>query len=447
MTPIVILPCNEATLEWLARQGMGALSPDDDGFPSFTFPMSRCELSRSWQVVLLRVDGDLRAVAVARRRKRVGKVDAKFEVREWQPFTARIASKELIKGARTVKNALNRSAGLTPEQERDLVGALAQHMRWLPDTIAAFRDQISSTEVPAAVAGQLGLERDVFRTALSATGYPVHFIADHRYRHGQRGFIDGMPENWGPNEDEQILQDWQHLTGWSPTSDCFGASRTYTRGRAGQKLTILHVNKADLETATGADLIYMNEHNNALILIQYKRMADQDAKGRWGYYFHGSGLDDQLKRLKAIDDAFAAVAIDSGDRSARLYPHPSFIKLCDSAIVLGDNTAPTPGMVLPLSEFTRLHEKLKKAKIARFTRENVVHSLNSTLMIDLIKDGWVGTRSSAHAMEVLGNFIEGRLDDGAAVTLAARSWVEPPAGTLQGPAPDPIPQPIAGLGF
>lgn len=448
VTPIFILPCHDVALEWLERQGSGYIPPDADGkYPSFTFPVDLCDLSRGWQVVMLKVGEELRAVAIARRRRRVGNVEARFEVREWQPFNVRIPSKELEQGPRTVTNALTRKSGLTPEQERDLVAALAHRMPWLPAAIAEFRSQIGPQRIPANVAGQLGLEREAFWTALSAAGYPMHFIADYHFRQGQRGFIDGVPKDHYhyPTEDEQILQDWQHLTGWSPTPDCYGASRTYTRGRTGRKLTILHVNKAGLETATGADLIYMNETNNALVLIQYKRMAHQDAKGRWGYYFGGDRLEDQLQRLQAIDDAFSVAPVAEGDLSARLHPHPSFIKLCDGKIELDDNTAPTPGMVLPLAEFTRLRDKFTAAKIARFSRENVRHSISSTLMVDLIKSSWVGTRSSAHAMKVLGDFIEGRLDDGAALTLATSHAVEPPPTGGQERAPDPIPQPIAGL--
>lgn len=445
MTPISILPCSGDVLEWLERHRVGSFLPDDDGFPAFTYPQARCELSRSWQVVLLRTDGELRAVAIVRRRRRVGKVDATFEVREWKPFEVQVPSKELARGPRTVKNALNRATGLTPEQERDLIGALARHLPWLPATINDFRSQIGPLNVPAAVAGQLGLERDAFRTVLGASGYPMQFISMHHYQQGQRGFVDGMPENRGPSEDEQILQDWQHLTGWTPTADCYGASRTYARSRTRQKLTVLHVNKAKLETTTGADLIYVNESNNALVLIQYKRMAHQDAKGLWGYRLGDDRLDGQLRRLKAIDDAFATAPIADEDWSARLYPHPSFVKLCDSKIVLGDNTAPTPGMVLPLEQFSRLYDKFKAAGVARFTRENVAHSLNSTLMIDLIKDGWIGTRSRAHAMKVLGNFIDGRLDAGASVTLATKHKIEPPPNARSGPDPDPAPQALPGL--
>jgi hypothetical protein len=401
VTPLLTLPCSGAVLEWLERHGAGPVLPDDDGFPSFTFQRERCELSRSWRVVLLRPDGELRAVAIARRRKRVGKVDATFEVREWKPFTAEVASSELEREGRTVKNALNRSMELTPEQERDLVGALARRIPWLPGVIEEFRGQIGPMDVPSSVAGQLGLERDVTRTIFGASGYPYQYLQAHRFRRGHRSFTDGMPKSWGPSEDEQILQDWQHLTGWTPTSDCHLASRTYKRRWSDHKLTILHANKARLETATGADLIYINEAHNALVLIQHKRMADQDADGVWGYRFGGDRFAQQLKRLQTVDDAFAAAEAADHDLSTRLYPHASFIKLCDSKIVLGDNTAPTPGMVLPLAHFNQLYDKFNAADVARFTRKNVAHSLNSSLMINLIKDGWVGTRSNLHALEVL----------------------------------------------
>lgn len=447
MTSISILPCSGGVLDRLEGYGAGPLPSDGYKFPSFTFQMDRCELSSSWQIVLLRPDGELRAVAIVRRRRRVGEIDAKFEVREWQPFTAEILSRDLEGELRTIANALNRVSALTPQQERDLVAALAHRMPWLPRTIDEFRSRARQTEVPSQVAGQLGLERDAYRTMLAASGYPTSAIAEYRYRDGQNGFADGLPQSWRPSEDEQILHDWQQLAGWRPTADCRGASRTYTRGRNERKLTVLHVNKAKLEAATGADLIYVNETNNALVLIQYKRMTKQDAKGVWGYPFGGDRLEGQLKRLGAVNDAFAAAAVAKGDLSARLHPHPSFIKLCDSKIELGDNTAPTPGMVLPLAEFTRLQKKFKSAGVHRFTRDNVLHSINSTLMIDLIKYGWVGTRSSAHAMEVLGDYIEGQLDDGVSVTLATKHRLEPPPTDFRGLAPDPKPQPIEGLGL
>ncbi|WP_026931894.1 hypothetical protein [Glycomyces tenuis] len=423
MTPVSIIPCTSEVLRWLDRCPAGAVEPDAEGWPRFTYPTDRCELRKGWQVALLRTDGELQAVVIARRGKRAGRVESTFEVRAWRPFDARVSVEEVRQVGRTVKNALDRSTDLTEVQERDLIAELGRRIPWLPGVIEAWRQQTEPAPIPNEVLGQLSLERDVMRTTFGIAGQPIARIEAHGYERGHRSFLRGMTTGQRVGEDAMIRHDWINLTGWNPPVETDFDALTFTNPDGDGELTVIYANKERLEHGTGADLIYIDEIRNALVLIQYKRMKDKAPGGGPGYR-PDKQLEKELVRLRAVRDHFDERPPAANSWSFRLLPEPCYVKLCDPVDSLDLGTKPVPGMMLPLSLFEQVHSEIEGTGPKGgtcFSRKNVSRHLSSTFTIDLIKEGWLGTRTSQDAFHILKDFCDSELEARRSLTLAKKS--------------------------
>lgn len=420
MTPISIIPCGEDDLRWLDRLPPGEVEPDANGWPDFTYPMERSGLKRGWQVAFLRVSGRLRAVVIARRGDRVGRVSSRFEVRAWKAFGAGIDIEELKNEGLTVANALSRDEQLTGPQERDLVAALARHLPWLPETIRQWRRQAHPPRIPENAIGQLSFERDCVRMPLGLSGQRPELVETYAYDESHRSYMQGLHGGVRPSEDSMIRHDWANLTGWTPPRDTFFDARTFTSPSGANQLTLIYANRERPEHATGADLIYIDETRNSVILVQYKRMDDKAADGSDGYR-PDQQLEEELRRMRALRTQFAKEDRARGTDAFRLHTDPCFIKLCDPVVTLDLGTLPQPGMVLPLALFNEVHKEIENSGPrggTRFTKKNIRRSLSSTELIEMVKDGWLGTCTLKDGYEILKDFCERELAAGKSITAA-----------------------------
>lgn len=215
------------------------------------------------------------------------------------------------------------------------------------------------------------------------------------------------------------IPNWANLIGWNPPQDTFFDARTFTSPSGRNRLTLLYANREDPEHATGADLIYLDETRNAVVLLQYKRLKDRAPGGGPGYYPDGQ-LEDELRRMREFRRWFGKQSRAKGSNAFRLHADPCFVKLCDPVVDLDLGTAPVPGMVFPLELFDEVQQELKGSGPQGgncISRKNVTRSLSSTHLIDMVKAGWLGTDTTEDVLKALQGYCEQALSEGKSVTM------------------------------
>ncbi|MYZ37128.1 MULTISPECIES: hypothetical protein [unclassified Streptomyces] len=157
-----------------------------------------------------------------------------------------------------------------------------------------------------------------------------------------------------------------------------------------QRLVIYNANRKAAEQTLGVDLIYFHETRDSFVLVQYKRMTRQ-GNSEWRYYPNSNGnLQDQLERMRAIDEECAKLSLETDDY--RLNSRPSWFKLCDGNSILPDAKKLTPGMYLAREYFDQLSARANSPGQAKaFSRKTVERYLDNTEFAELVAGGWIGT--------------------------------------------------------
>jgi hypothetical protein len=188
-------------------------------------------------------------------------------------------------------------------------------------------------------------------------------------------------------------------------------------------LTVVNVNRRPLETTLGADLIYINETTESLVLVQYKMMSDRLDNQPVFRPSSDANIAKELERMREIepgdDDGLPA--------DFRLDPQAGYLKLCSSIVAARQyDTRPTAGMYLPLA----LWDALVKTPQVRGPQgglaigyHNVDRYLRNTQFAELVRDGWIGTRTAS--TRDLTQLVVDALEGGRSVTAAAASGVDP----------------------
>jgi hypothetical protein len=256
--------------------------------------------------------------------------------------------------------------------------------------------------------------------ALELASQPLEHVESYAFEQGQRGFLPAMRGGFRPSEDSMIRHDWANVIGWDAPKDTFFDARTFTSPGGRNQLTVLYANREELEHTTGADLVYIDETHNALVLLQYKRLKDTAPGGGPGYR-PDEQLEKELMRMRSVRERFQDQPRGLGSEAFRLHADPCYIKLCEPVVDLDLGTAPVPGMVIPLGLFDALHEELRGSGPKGgtcFSKKNVRRSIGSTTLIEMVKAGWLGTNASGHVIEALSDYCDIALAEGKSVTVA-----------------------------
>jgi hypothetical protein len=188
-------------------------------------------------------------------------------------------------------------------------------------------------------------------------------------------------------------------------------------------LTVVNINRRPLETTLGADLIYINETTESLVVVQYKTMSDRlDDKP---VFRPGSdaNIAKELARMRKIEPGDD----DGAPADFRLDPQAGYLKLCSPIVAARRyDTKPTAGMYLPLA----LWDAIVKTPQVRGPKgglalgyHNVDRYLRNTQFAELVRDGWIGTRTAS--TRELSELVVEALVGGRSVTAAAASGVDP----------------------
>ncbi len=188
-------------------------------------------------------------------------------------------------------------------------------------------------------------------------------------------------------------------------------------------LTVVNINRRPLETTLGADLIYINETTESLVLVQYKTMSDRLEDKPVFRPGSDANIAKELARMRTIEPGVD----DGAPADFRLDPQAGYLKLCSPIVAARQyDTKPTAGMYLPLA----LWDAIVKTPQVRGPKgglavgyHNVDRYLRNTQFAELVRDGWIGTRT-ASTRDLTGLVVQA-LDGGRSVTAAAASGVDP----------------------
>lgn len=302
-----------------------------------------------------------------------------------------------------------------------------------PSFLADIDSIMSSGPLQLPLVGHDGdmllFHREAVGGALAMSGFSRDVLAEarlepERLEGAAVPFLKALPRT--PHEDVLIGHDSRHFRAWSNYVTSSADWRVFEQ--RGQRLFIGNVDTYPEETKLGVDLIYYHEDRGAFILVQYKKLERaRNKKGDWGYR-PNTKMRDQLERMKAVDDVCEKLA--KGTDDFRLYPGPTWIKLCEGVDHLPTGSDLVAGMYLPRKYFAELCERLDgqgERNGTVFAYYNVPRYLTNTMFSDLVADGWIG--STGVGSEVIGEQINISRQKGHDVLLAVLQGEKPYQGS------------------
>lgn len=374
---------------------------------------------RQWEVCgLLFAPGKITHWALARKGNRVATGKVRVEFTEVTPTSIKIdAVKGLMENASQVKVVSARSgsggsiAEPTWKSVKVAIGQLDADSLIALERLERMKVQSRNfivrpgMEVVAQQRDALGMALDAFdqtgslrkRTLKSWVAPEGNMLTS---------FLDGL-DGVRTIEDQLIARDAATL----PRADerrLTAVGAVFSVG--GRTLEVFNFNRTRVEHATGADLLYFHEQLNAWTLIQYKSMErDDGAPDKRAIYRPDATFDNELQRMVDFrgqtPDAWAS---QDGVDAYRLCGDGFFFKFCSriQLEVLSDTLL--PGMYLPREFLASVLDdpKLRGERGGRIvTFENTGRHLTNTLFAELLREGWIGTRSvsSAKVAEIVRN--------------------------------------------
>lgn len=216
------------------------------------------------------------------------------------------------------------------------------------------------------------------------------------------------PEDDFVTDDSAVFPGW--VRGHRPQSGWWGF-------RAGDaRMWIKNVNVGPVETATGADLIYLRSHPAAMVVVQYKVLSRR-ADGTL-YLQVDERLRSQMNRMLGLGAERTAQSIDD----YRLSNEHAFLKLVDPQFSRGlSQDELTPGHYLPAAYAQQALDRVVGPQGGRTADLNQLRTLDTVTFTALVREAWLGldVASTANALPHL------RLPSATALTLAVQ---EPATG-------------------
>ena len=186
------------------------------------------------------------------------------------------------------------------------------------------------------------------------------------------------------------------------------------------ELTVINVNRTDLEHVFGVDLVYYDHIRDKAVAVQYKRLewnTSQSAfrKGPEWIYGRRTDLEDQLEKMEPHTIPHAASADDW-----RLSSSPNFFKFVHQDFSARSSSL-LPGMYVPADYLKQgIQEgKFNSGPAGGFQiHEGNTKYLTSTTFVELVRRCWIGTKSTDRSS--LAQYVEYRAQQHE-VVFASRS--------------------------
>ncbi len=181
------------------------------------------------------------------------------------------------------------------------------------------------------------------------------------------------------------------------------------------------VDKTDIETVLGIDLIIYSTCYENFLLLQYKRM-DKGSEG-WTYQISpSSNLHSQLSSMAAFRAAAQSAPTSTAAPtlwSYRLNDEPFYFKFCEQFRPDARDDSLIPGITLSephLREFFTVPEAIGARGGLSVGYHNCPRYLNNTEFIQLARVGWIGAGQESVAL--LKKVLEANQNGGRAAMLA-----------------------------
>lgn len=180
------------------------------------------------------------------------------------------------------------------------------------------------------------------------------------------------------------------------------------------------VDKTDIETVLGVDLIIYNTCYDTFLLLQYKRM--EKFTDGWVYQISPtSNLHSQLSSMAAFRAAAAKSATEFPPTlwSYRLNDNPFYFKFCEQFRPDARDESLVPGITMSeshLREFLTLPEIVGPKGGLAVGYHNCPRYLNNTEFVQLAKVGWIGAGNESVAL--LKKMLDVNKSEGRAAMLA-----------------------------
>ena len=189
----------------------------------------------------------------------------------------------------------------------------------------------------------------------------------------------------------------------------------------GRKLEVFNVNRTAVEHALGVDLLYFHEEFDAWTMVQYKSMDHPaDAPEHSAVYRPDARFDAELARMIAFRNATVdRWQIADGKAAYRLSGDGFFFKLCSRVQLEVLSQSLLPGMYLAREHVQAILSDPAARGLRggrQITFENAGRHLSNTLFAELLRDGWIGTRTLASAQ--IAQIVRDSLDGDRAVVIA-----------------------------
>jgi hypothetical protein len=215
--------------------------------------------------------------------------------------------------------------------------------------------------------------------------------------------------------DSRIFGDWREIDSYQT-----GPSAVFQRGD--EALTIINANRNPIEESLGVDLIYYSHFYDSFVMVQYKRMVEE-ARNTWVYRpYSDDGYEKELSRMKGFEAENPDLPDDWTLEDYRLHSRAFYWKLCENVNFRPTASDYIKGIYLPL-DYWELLLKDKRVSGKRhgvaISRSNAGRHISNTLFVDLVQDGWIGSRAGHSA--VISEIIRQCLENGKSVIVAATS--------------------------
>lgn len=323
-------------------------------------------------------------------------------------------------GASTLKPHIDRAVAST----EPFMGLTPKVSDWLIDRIAARDEDNPALSQLLALLGRqtlfrnaVALQEDALTLALKAFGAKDAPATQLALTQRTTALAGARLQ-----EDVVIEHDARWMPGWTLNDSDLTGRAVFTQDD--DELHVFTANKQPLERLFGVDLIYLNERQRAIVMVQYKMMDPEPRKFRTIQTAFGSmteqldsewtvPINKQFKAEIARMKRFAATL--GGPGPYRMHPSPFFIKL-----VRRNGATGNAGLLLSLEHLEHMMASGgltgPKGGLRISYKALAGQYLRGETFVDVIRSGYVGSHSAttAHFEEL----IKATLDGGRAVVAA-----------------------------
>ena len=193
------------------------------------------------------------------------------------------------------------------------------------------------------------------------------------------------------NEDDLIAYDLSRFDVYSTVRPLSPAA--YIVEDQGIRLTVINVNRKELERVHGVDLVYYDEITDQATAVQYKRLKYELIVGRQGESKWVFRRNEELERqLQLMDYPSRPSPVCLGDW--RISPCPTYFKFIKDNIFDPDDAGLLKGMYVP-SDYLALGIKDGSFNTGvkggfEITYTNTRY-LSRSVFVELVRKGWIGT--------------------------------------------------------